>query len=63
MSYTKPLILDMKWENRNVNVEEHANIPQFNKQDDAGAPLRLSESFFVDVLVDMICWQHQVVQS
>ena len=53
----------MKWENRNVNVEEHANSPQFNKQEDAGAPLRLSESFFVDVLVDMMCWQHQVVQS
>ena len=44
----------MKWENRNNNVVEHANSPQFNKPDDAGAPLRLSESFFVGVLVDMI---------
>ena len=44
----------MKWENRNINVEEHANGPHFNKQHNAGAPLRLSESFFVDVLVDMI---------
>ena len=53
----------MKWENRNVNVEEYANSPQFDKQDDAGAPLRLSESLFVDALVDMMCWQHQVVES
>ena len=53
----------MKWENRNVNVEEHANSPQFKKQDDAGAPLRLSESFFVDVLVDVMCWQHQELYS
>ena len=44
----------MKWENRNINVEEHANGPHFNKQHNAGAPLRLSDSFFVDVLVDMI---------
>ena len=53
----------MKWENRNVNVEVDANSPQFNKKNDAGTPLRLSESFFVNVLVDMMCWQHQVVQS
>ena len=47
----------MNWKNRNVNVvnvAEHANSPQFNKPDDTGAPLRLSDSFFVDVLVDMI---------
>ena len=43
----------MKWENRIINVEEHANSPQFNKQDNARAPLRLSESFF-DVLVVII---------
>ena len=47
----------MNWKNRNVNVvnvAEDANSRQFNKPDDTGAPLRLSESFFVDVLVDMI---------
>ena len=44
----------MKWENRNVNVVEQANSPQFNEPDNVGAPLRLFESSFVDVLVDMI---------
>ena len=27
--YPKPPILDMKWENRDINVEEWANIPNF----------------------------------
>ena len=44
----------MKWENRNVNVVEQANSLQFNEPDDVGASLRLFESFFVDVLVDII---------
>ena len=46
--------LDTKWENRDINVVEQANIPHFSKLDDIGTPLRLFESFFVDVLVDMI---------
>ena len=33
---------------------EHANSPQLKKQDDARVPLGFSESFFVDVLVDMV---------
>ena len=44
----------MKWENRDVNVVEQANIPKFSKLDDIGTPLRFFESFFVDVLADMI---------
>ena len=31
-----------------------ASIPLFSKLSDTGTPLRLFESFFVDVLVDMI---------
>ena len=30
LSYPKPLVLDMKWENYDVNVVECANIPKFN---------------------------------
>ena len=44
----------MKWENRDINVLEQANIPQFSRLDDIGTPLRLFESFFVNMLVDMI---------
>ena len=44
----------MKWKNRDVIVAEQTNIPQFSKLDDIGTPLRLFESFFVDMLVDMI---------
>ena len=44
----------MKWENRGINVLQQANIPQFNRLDDIGTPLRLFESFFVKMLVDMI---------
>ena len=44
----------IKEENRNINVAEQTNIPQFSKLDNIGTPLRLFESFFVDVLVDMI---------
>ena len=39
----------MKWRNCDINVLEQVNIPQF-----IGTPLRLSESFFVNMLVDMI---------
>ena len=44
----------MKWKNRDINVEEQANISQFSKLDDTGTLLRLFEQFFIDVLVDMI---------
>ena len=39
----------MKWRNCDINVLEQANIPQF-----IGTPLRLFESFFVNMLVHMI---------
>ena len=29
LSYPKPSVLDMKWENRDINVVEWANIPKF----------------------------------
>ena len=29
LSYPKPPVLDMKWENRDINVTEWANIPNF----------------------------------
>ena len=44
----------MKCKNRDINVVEQENIPQFSKLDDVGTSLRLFESFFVDVLVGMI---------
>ena len=28
-NYTKPPVLDMKWQNRDINVIEWANIPKF----------------------------------
>ena len=51
---SKAAYLDTKWENRDINVVEQANIPHFSKLDDIGTPLRLFESFFIDVLADMI---------
>ena len=53
-SYPKPPILDMKWENRDINVVECVNIPKFSKLDDIVTPLRLLKLFFDDELVDMI---------
>ena len=47
-------VLDMKWENRDHNVVERANIPKFSRLDDLVTPLRLLELFLDDVLVDMI---------
>ena len=44
----------MKWEDRDINVVQQANIPKFSKQDDIGTPFRLFELFFDDALVDMI---------
>ena len=31
LSYSKPCVLDMKWENRDINVIDRANIPKFGK--------------------------------
>ena len=50
LSYSKPPVLDMKWENRDANVVEEANIPKFSKLDNIGTSLRLFELFFVWVL-------------
>ena len=43
----------MKWENRDVNIIEQANIPKFSKLDDTGTPHRLFESSG-GALVDMV---------
>ena len=37
----------MKWENRDINVAEWANILEFSALDDLVNPLRLLELFFV----------------
>ena len=37
------LLLDMKWKNRDINIVEQENIPQFSKLDDIGTPLRFFE--------------------
>ena len=47
LSYTKLSVLDIKWENRDINVVEWANIPEFSALDDLVTPLRLLELFFV----------------
>ena len=45
----------MKWKNRDVIVAEQANISKFSKLDaPPPPPPRFFESFFVDMLVDMI---------
>ena len=44
----------MKWENRDINVGEQANIAKFSKLDDIGTPVRHFELFSDDALVDMI---------
>ena len=46
----------MKWENRNINVVERANIQKFSKLDHIVTPLSLLELFFDDTLVDMIVY-------
>ena len=45
--HSKQPVLDMMWANRDINVEEWANIPKFSALDDLVAPLRLLELFFV----------------
>ena len=44
----------MKWENCDINVVERANISKLSRLDDIVIPLRLSELYFDDVLVDKI---------
>ena len=53
LSYLKPPALDMKWENRDINVVEQANIPKLSKLDNIVISLRYFESFFGDALADM----------
>ena len=54
-SYPKPPVLDTKWENRDINVLEWANIRKFSKLANIVTPLRLLELFILcDVLVDTI---------
>ena len=40
LSYPKPPVLDMKWENRDINVVEWANIPRFSAIGDLVTPVR-----------------------
>ena len=37
-------VLDMKWENNDINVAVKVKIPRFSKLDDTETPLRLSET-------------------
>ena len=53
LSYPKQPVLDMKWENCTIIVEEQANTLKFSKLDDILTSLRPPELLF-DVLVDMI---------
>ena len=43
----------MKWENRDIDAAEWANIPKFSKLDDIVTPFRFLELFFDNVLADM----------
>ena len=47
LSYPKLPVLDMKLTNRDINVAEWANIPNFSALDNLVTPLRLFELFFV----------------
>ena len=47
LSYPKLPVLDMKLTNRDINVVEWANIPNFSALDNLVTPLRLFELFFV----------------
>ena len=50
----KPPLLNMKLENRDINIVERANISKFSKLDDIEIPLSLLKVFFNDLLVGMI---------
>ena len=47
LSFPKPPVLDMKWSNRDLNVEEWANILKFSALHDLVTPLRFLELFLV----------------
>ena len=53
LSYPKPPVLDMKWENCDITVLEQANIPKLSKLDNIGTPLIYFELFFNNSLIDM----------
>ena len=46
-SYPKPPVINMKLANRDINVVEWANIPNFSAVDDLVTPLRHLELFFM----------------
>ena len=41
LCYSKPPVLDIKWENCDINIVELASISKFSKLDGIGIPLRL----------------------
>ena len=43
LSYPKPPVLDMKWENCDINTVEWTLIPKFSGLDDIVTPLRFLE--------------------
>ena len=47
LSYPKLPVFDMNSANRDINVVQWANIPNFSEKDDLVTPLRLLELFFV----------------
>ena len=47
LSCPKLPVSDMKSENRDINVVEWANIPNFSALDDLVTPLKFPEFFFV----------------
>ena len=51
LSYPKPPVLDMKWANRDINVVEWANIPNFSTLGDVVTPVRLHKLLFDDWLI------------
>ena len=57
LTYPKLFVLEVKWENGNINFAEWANIAKFSKLDDIMTPLRLLKLFFEDVLVNLtLCY-------
>ena len=47
LSYPKPSVLDVKWENRDINVAEWTNIPRISGLHDLVTSLRPLVLFFV----------------
>ena len=46
--------MDIKWKNRDINVVERENIPEFCNLDDVVTPLRLLMFIFDDILVEIM---------